>query len=88
MGRPKGSTSTKLWAEALRRAALERVKTHGNARKLDIAAKAMVDKLTSGDTSIMREFGDRIDGRVPTPIVGEDNGPIAVTIRQFGKVSG
>ena len=83
-GRPKGSTANKIWATALRRASLERTK---GQRHIDIAAKAMVKRAMDGDSSVFREYGDRIDGKVPTPLVGEDNGPISVTLRVFGNAA-
>ena len=83
MGRPKGSTAQRIWADALRKTALERVKEHGNARKLDLAAKAAWAKAMAGDAAVLKELGDRIDGKVPQD--GSIDANITVEIVRFGK---
>ena len=84
MSRPVGSKNKpKIWQEALRRALLERPDGKKGPRNLDLVAKAMVTAALAGKAETYREIGDRIDGKVPTPLVGEDLGPIAVTVRKF-----
>lgn len=75
-GPPKNVNSSKpnrLWGDTI-----HRVITQENSKKLRAAAEALVDRAISGDTSALRELGDRIDGKVPQGIVGADGGPIEV----------
>ncbi len=78
---------TKIWSQALRKAALEYAEGNRGPRKIEVAARAVVRKLIDGEMAAVREFGDRIDGKLATPIVGEDNGPISVTLRVFGNAA-
>ncbi len=77
-GRPKGSKTNKLWADALHRAALE-FQEGTKTKRIDVAARAVVKKIGEGDMSGVREFGLRIDGNVPQALTGAD-GPITVKI--------
>jgi hypothetical protein len=40
--------------------------------KLRVVADALVDKAMTGDVQAIREVADRIDGKVPQGIVGDD----------------
>ncbi len=76
-GQPGNQNSTKarrLWGETI-----HRVITQENSKKLRAAAEALVAKAIEGDTTALRELGDRIDGKVPQAIVGADNGPVQIT---------
>ena len=50
----------------------------GEDRKaLRDVAKALIDKAISGDVTAIKELGDRLDGKVPQAIGGDDElGPI------------
>lgn len=72
-GRPPKERS---FAAALRVAINEAVEGGGN--KLRKVAEALVDKAMSGDVNAIRELADRIDGKVPQALVGEDDGPVRV----------
>lgn len=50
-----------------------------------VAAAALVAKAASGDVAALKEFGDRMDGKVPQAIEhqGEDGGPIVVRIVRY-----
>ncbi len=41
-----------------------------------------MDKLAAGDGTLMREFGDRIDGKVPQALIGGQKGdpPLALQL--------
>jgi hypothetical protein len=63
------------------KAALARL-ADADPRKLDELAKELWSKAMSGDVSAMREVADRLDGKVPQAVVGDDeHGPIEHVIR-------
>lgn len=80
--RPKKALPTRIWADALRKAALEYAEGKKGPRRLDLAAKAVVKRISEGDMSAIREFGERIDGKVPQPIIGgsKDDPPVALQL--------
>ena len=43
----------------------------------------MVEAAMNGDANVFREYGDRIDGKVPQALTGADDGPISVVLRKF-----
>lgn len=43
--------------------------------KLRAVAEALVDKAMSGDVQAIKEVADRIDGKVPQAVVGDDDEP-------------
>lgn len=76
-GRPP---KEKSFANMLRLAINEAHNADGN--KLRAVAQALVDKALTGDVPAIREIGDRIDGKVPQGIVGdEDADPINIVQR-------
>jgi len=81
-GRPKGSKTNKLWADALRKAALE-FQEGTKTKRLELVAKSVLNKLISGDMSSLREFGERIDGKVPQD--GTIDANVTIEIVRFGK---
>jgi hypothetical protein len=67
MGRPK---SEKTFANMLRIAISE---AHGEGgTRLRAVADALVRKAMDGDVPAIREVADRIDGKVPQAVVGDD----------------
>jgi len=78
-GRPKGAKTNKIWADALRKAALD-FETGTKTRRIELAAKSVVRKLIEGEMTAVREFGDRIDGKVPQALTDAAGGPITVKI--------
>jgi hypothetical protein len=40
--------------------------------KLRVVADALVDKAMTGDVQAIKEIADRIDGKVPQAVVGDD----------------
>lgn len=66
-GRPKRD---KLWRDAIMRAVKRREQDDPQA--LEKLADKLLTLVDGGDISAMKEFGDRMDGKVPTAIVGDD----------------
>jgi hypothetical protein len=77
MGRPIGSQNKdKPFRDALRAAIAD---TDGEFKKLRKVADALVFKANQGDVAAIREIADRLDGKVPQAIVGDDEHP-ALTV--------
>ena len=50
--------------------------------KLRAVADALVDKAMSGDVAAIKEVADRLDGKVPQAVVGDDeHDPIGVVFK-------
>ena len=79
-GNPGGKHGEKLFRNALL-AALKRV--DGDAERIQRVADRLVENALRGETAAIREIADRVDGRVPQPLRGDDDGKIVVEIRQF-----
>ena len=77
-GRPKRD---KIWREAINRAIKRREEKDPLA--LERLADKLLVKVDEGDVAAIKEFGDRMDGKVPQAIVGEDEngnqGPLVIT---------
>ena len=77
-GRPVGATNKdKPFRAALVRA-LEIA--DNNPKKLDELAEALIAKARQGDVTALKEMADRLDGRVPQAVVGDD-GSAPITLR-------
>jgi len=81
MKKPSGPFADKLWRDAIRKAALEQAKGKRGPKKLELAARALVDAAIVGDVSAAKEMGDRLDGKVPQAVTGEGGGPVALAIQ-------
>ncbi|MDB5531621.1 MAG: hypothetical protein JWR51_4724 [Devosia sp.] len=68
MGRPP---SDKTFANMLRIAISEAHAEGGT--KLRAVADALVTKAITGDVPAIKEIADRLDGKVPQAVVGDDN---------------
>jgi len=85
-----GPKSDKLWADAVRLAAMrEDFDADGKIRKrLNILADNLLKSAISGDIQAIKEVGDRLDGKPKqaTEVSGPDGEsiPIALNVR-FGK---
>jgi len=56
----------------------------GDPKALRKVAEALISKAMSGDVAAIREVADRLDGKVPQAIVGdEDGGPILVKVVKY-----
>jgi len=77
MARPKGEKS---FAAMLRIAIAETAE--GGKTRLRKVADALVEKAENGDVQAIKEIADRIDGRVPQAVVGDDaSDPITLVHR-------
>ena len=74
-GRPKGSV-VKPWQDAIRLAVNEKGKD--GQKKLRKLATALVSAGMDGDVTALREIGDRLDGKSPQALVGDENNPVRV----------
>jgi hypothetical protein len=81
---PKGAKSDKEWRDALRLALHEEYEDEGKKSKaLRLVARAVVKKAIEGDITAAKEIGDRLDGKAPQAITGENGGPLTVQIIRF-----
>lgn len=81
MAAPVGNQNAKKakrWQDALNKA-LARFETDDGKIKageaLDKIAEVLVIKALAGDKDAIAEIGNRLDGKVPQPIVGDDDHP-------------
>jgi hypothetical protein len=80
-GRPKRD---KIWKDAIIRAIKRREDTDPHA--LEKLADKLLAGVDAGDVAAMKEFGDRVDGKVAQAIVGgdDDDAPVRLeTIRRI-----
>ena len=84
MGRPKGRPNKvygKPWRDALRKVLHERESKHG-PRNFERLARAAFQEALRGKAELVREIGDRIDGKVPQAVTGDAEGePIRIVAR-------
>lgn len=66
---PRKPVQDKPFRDALR---MEIADAGVNHRKLRRIARALLDKAGKGDVQAIREVADRIDGKVPQAVVGDD----------------
>lgn len=62
-GNQNSSKSNRLWAETIRRAAVQ-----SDGKRLRKIAEALLDKAAEGDISAIKELGDRLDGKATQQI--------------------
>lgn len=77
----KNGAKGKTWADALRKALLQ-YESDGVVRKqalFHIATK-VVEKALEGDSTAVREIGDRLDGKPAQAIVGDSEEPLTIMI--------
>ena len=58
-------------------------------KRLYLVADALVTKALSGDVPAIKEVWDRVEGKAPQPIVGDDDKPLTLKIieRRIVKVA-
>jgi hypothetical protein len=66
-GNPGGRPKTRQVRDALQKLV--------NEQGLEPAVKAIYAKATEGDVAAFREIADRLDGKVPQAVVGDDEHP-------------
>lgn len=76
-----GRKSDKLMRDAIS-VALHRTKeVDGETRKnIYLVAAKLVDKAIEGDIAAIKEINDRMDGKSPVAIVGDDDKPLILQI--------
>jgi hypothetical protein len=75
MANPRGQQRDKPFLAALR---LEIAEAGGDPKRLRRIAKRLLAKAEEGDVQAIREVADRLDGKVPQAISGEDGTPVSV----------
>ena len=79
------AAKARRWTEAIDRAIAKRSRVSG-LEALDELAEKLLTKVDEGDTSAIKELGDRLEGKVPQAIVGPgDNGEHELLIGWLGK---
>lgn len=81
-----GRRAEKPFADALRM----ELKAAGEDHKaLRMIARALIMKAADGDMQAIKEFADRIDGKVPQGVIGgdEDDAPLSIVVRIGGNGS-
>lgn len=80
-GNPGGKPKVKPFADALR---MELAAVGDDHKGLRIIARALIEKASEGDMQAIKEFADRIDGKVAQALVGDDEGgPVQIIINRF-----
>lgn len=74
-GRPK---TAKLFRDALM---VELKRTDGDVERIQKVAHRLVENAIGGETAAIKEIADRIDGKVPQGITGDDENPISLIHR-------
>ena len=69
MANPRGQQRDKPFRDALR---MEIADAGENFRALRPIAAALLSKASEGDVQAIKELADRLDGKVPQAIVGDD----------------
>jgi hypothetical protein len=59
----------KLFRDAL---LVELKKADGDVERIQLVAAKLVEQAIGGNVHAIKEIGDRVDGKVPTPVVGDD----------------
>jgi hypothetical protein len=68
-----------MWRDAIHRALRKRSKTD-QVEALDELAEKFLAAVEQGDIAAFKELGDRLDGKAPQAITGEDGGALVVKI--------
>lgn len=81
MANPRGQQRDKPFRDALR---MEIAEAGEDFKALRPIAAALMSKATAGDVQAIKELADRLDGKVPQAIVGDDeHGPIQVAVVRY-----
>ena len=79
------AAKARRWTEAIDRAISKRSKVSG-LEALDELAEKLLQQVDDGDTTAIKELGDRLEGKVPQAIVGPgDDGEHKLEISWLGK---
>ena len=86
--RPAGSKPDKVITDALR-IELHAEATDANGKmtkKLRLLARRLIDRGIEGDVPAIREVIDRIEGRVPQAVTGDDGAALVVKVLKFAEL--
>lgn len=84
-GNPEGRPRhVKPWKEAILRAIKRREEADPHA--LDKLADKLIAGVDQGDIAAIKEFGDRLDGKVPQAIIGGDEGDAPVRVETIRRI--
>jgi hypothetical protein len=72
------ATRNKPW-----RAALDRAIAQDDSKRLRASAEELLNLAAAGESWAVQMLADRLDGKVPQAITGEDGGPLTVQILKF-----
>ncbi len=56
--------------------AIKEASASGEGTKLRDVANALVEKAITGDVQAIKEIADRLDGKVPQAVIGDDESPL------------
>lgn len=73
-----GRRQEKPFRDALR---MEIAEAGDNPMALRSIAKALIAKAEAGDMAAIKEFADRMDGKVPQGLVGDEENPVNLVQR-------
>jgi hypothetical protein len=76
----RGRQRDKLFRDALR---MEIAAAGEDRKALRKVAKALMHKAEAGDVQAIRELADRLDGKVPQAVVGDDEHPSVTGYKEF-----
>jgi hypothetical protein len=79
LGNQNSTKEHREWANAIRRAVARREKD-GKLGSLNDLADVLIDKALEGDSSAIKEFGDRHDGKPAQAITGPEGGPVGIQV--------
>ena len=87
-GNPGGRPKSKPWADAWRKFGGLTIKHLALEPDKDTAIEACVKKaylamLKDPQSRLLREAADRTEGRVPLPLIGSTDEPVAIVIKSF-----
>jgi hypothetical protein len=58
---------------------------HGEHKKLRAVAESLVERAIEGDVRAITEVADRLDGKPAQAIVGDNEAPLEIIIRDLAK---
>jgi hypothetical protein len=73
----------KLFRDAI---LVELKKADGDVERIQLVAAKLVEQAVEGNVQAIREIADRIDGKVSTPVVGDDEHPPVKQITRIERV--
>lgn len=82
-----GGKPDKLMRDAIMLDLKREAEKGSKTKRLHMVARSLVDLAIAGDVQAIKEINDRVDGKAPQAVTGNDGGPLALEIR-WAKSSG